>query len=588
MGAAAVAGVLPAPLWLPTASAAALGPSGFSGGRPLRAAMHVHGSWSEGAGSWEAQFNEAATNGYDLLYMTDHDMRAEAQNYMTSLSGAAWDPVVTSGSFARKSVTTGTGSLRLLAESANSSAATVTLPLQAAHQAFNKLRTSISGLTITQKITSATLSGGARYQVVIPLSYHPASGGRPAGQYQLIYRFGGSTSRFLEGNGLTGVVSAPTPAAGSTQTLVPTRDVAALWPDLQAVDNSSYGLSFVGTSPRNTAVCDVRVASMTFARGRTAPAQIIQDQASLIAAYGPRFPSLTARSSVEVSRTLPDMNVFATGPYFPDLSTLSNDSNTYHQQVADQVHARGGLISYNHPFGYETGPLLSAADRDAKRRQVFASMQAVGRFTADILEVGYSLRGQVDTVAHLALWDTFSRAGIFLTGNGVSDDHSGQNWRTLNNGFGTGVWAGSVGDAEMKAALGGGRAFTAHFGRWPNAELDLLVDGSVPMGAVSVSSKASRNLAVWAKNLPAGSAVQVVGGLVDYSGASDPSTWVKSTLTPSAFSGNIASMSVTTTSSRFFRVQVLSSTGAVIGASNPVWLLRSTPPGGVPPARAGN
>lgn len=585
LGAAIGGSVLPPAVWLPRAAAAQTAVSGFGGNRALRAAMHVHGSWSEGAGSWEAQFEQAGTNGYDVLYMTDHDHRALALNYMTSLTGAAWDPAISSGTFAQKTVTVSGGSLRLLAESAGSAAASVTLPLQQYYQAFNKFRTSISGLTITQKITKATLTNGARFEVVVPLSYHPAVAGRPAGQYQLVYRFGGAVGRWTEGNGLIGVVSAPTPPAGSTQTLVPARDVAALWPTMQAIDNASYGLSFVAKSPKRTAICDVAIASMTFSRSRSTSALVIADQQKLITAYSPRYPSLAVHASTETSRTLPDMNPFGIGPWFPYYPNLSSDSNTAHQQIADQVHAMGGVISYNHPFGYDTGPLLSPTQRDAKRRQIFHDMQAVGRFSVDILEVGYNLRGQVDAPTHIALWDTFSRNGNFLTGNGTSDDHGGQYWRTMNNGFGTGVWSTSATDPAMVAALSAGRAYVAHFGRWPGGELDLLVDGVVPMGAVSVSQKSSRALSIWAKNLPAGSAVQVIGGPVDYAGYPDPGTWVKTTLSPSAFGSNVASMSVNTSTSRFFRVQVLDSSGNVVGTSNPVWLLRSAPPGGIPPAR---
>lgn len=585
LGAAIGGSVLPSGIWLPSATAAQTAVSGFGGGRALRAAMHVHGSWSEGAGSWEAQFEQAGTNGYDVLYMTDHDHRALALKYMTSLTGVAWDPVVSSGTFAQKSVTVSGGSLRLLAESAGSAPASVTLPLQEYYQAFNKFRTSISGLTITQKITKATLSNGARFEVVIPLSYHPSIAGRPAGQYQLVYRFGGVAGRWTEGNGLVGVVSAPRPAAGSTQTLVPARDVAALWPTMKAIDNVSYGLSFVAKSPKRTAVCDVAVASMSFSRSRSTAPLVIADQQQLIATYGPRYPNLDVHAATETSRTLPDMNRFGTGPWFPDYTKLSADSNTAHQQIVDQVHAMGGVISYNHPFGYDTGPLLSPTARDAKRRQLFHDMQAVGRFGVDILEVGYNLRGQVDAPTHIALWDTFSRNGNFLTGNGTSDDHGGQYWRTMNNGFGTGIWSSSAADSAMVAALSSGRAFVAHFGRWPGAELDLLVDGAVPMGAVAVSQKSSRVLSIWAKNLSAGTAVQVIGGPVDYAGYPDPGTWVKTTLSPSAFSGNIASIPVTTSTSRFFRVQVLDSGGNILGTSNPVWLLRGAPPGGIPPAR---
>src|SRR4051812_44817810 len=44
-------------LWLPQRASAATG-SSLTGSTPLRLAMHVHGSWSEGAGSWESQFQQ--------------------------------------------------------------------------------------------------------------------------------------------------------------------------------------------------------------------------------------------------------------------------------------------------------------------------------------------------------------------------------------------------------------------------------------------------------------------------------------------------------------------------------------------------
>ncbi len=191
----------------------------------------------------------------------------------------------------------------------------------------------------------------------------------------------------------------------------------------------------------------------------------------------------------------------------------------------DRVHALGGIISYNHPFGYNMGPLLSAADQSAKRRQLFASMNALHAFGTDILEVGYAVRGQVDAPAHIALWDTFSRNGTFLTGNGVNDDHSGQGWKSIRNGFFTGIWAASRSDAGLAAALRAGRAFTAHLGRYPGGELDMLVDGTVRMGAVSVSTKASRQLAIYAANVPAGATVQLIARPVDYAGRVDPGIW---------------------------------------------------------------
>ncbi|MGE5293097.1 MAG: hypothetical protein ACM3ML_39120 [Micromonosporaceae bacterium] len=586
LGAAGIAaGAFMVPRWLRQPAQAGVAPNSLTGGTPLRVAMHVHGSWSEAVASWHAQFQQASANALDVLYLTDHDFRAMALGYATSLSGVPW-VISSTGTFAQKASTVNGGSIRLLAESSSATAsATVTMRADELTFAKNKLRTSIAGITITQKITSAVLTNGARYEVVVPLSYHPATAGRPAGQYQLVYRFGGAPGRWKEGNGLTGVVRAPTPSAGSVQVLNPATDVAAIWPDLVTIDNCFYGLSFVARSPKRTAVADVRVASMTFTRTQNSAASVIANQAAIVSAYRSRYPAVTAYRQTEISKHLPDLNTFGMPQWLPDYSTFSTVHDTLYKQLVDRVHALGGIVSYNHPFGYNMGPLLSAADQTAKRRQLFTSMNARHAFGADILEVGYAVRGQVDAATHIALWDTFSRNGTFLTGNGVNDDHSGQGWKTIKNGFFTGIWAASRSDTGLAAALRAGRAFTAHLGRYPRGELDMLVDGTVRMGKVSVSTKTSRQLAIYAANVPSGATVQLIAGPVDYAGQVDPGTTVARSFAAPAFANGVVTVSVNTSSNRFYRVQVRSSTGEIIGTGNPVWLLRQAPPSGIPGPR---
>ena len=413
LGAVGAGVLLPAAVRVPAAAAAPGALSGFGAGRALRAAMHVHGSWSEGTGSWQAQFQQAAAGGYDLLYLTDHDIRMLARGYLTSLSGVALAGSST-GTFAQKAATASGGGLRLLAESASATAAaaaTLTLP-----EAMGKsaLRTSISGFTIRQTVTRATLSGGATYEITVPLSYHPATGGRPAGQYTIVYRFGGTAGRSVQG--LTGTVSAPAPAAGAVLTLSPETDAAALWPDLLAIDNGAAGLSFTARSPHRGAVADVTIGSTTFARARSTAAAVIADQARVVAAYQPQHPGLTARASTEVSISHPHANPFGLPQWLPDYGSLPTAHDAQYRAIVDQVHAGGGVISWNHPFGDDNPPLLAPAARDTKRRQVFADMLAVDLFGMDVVEVGYNSRGGVDAATHLALWDTFSRAGRFLTG----------------------------------------------------------------------------------------------------------------------------------------------------------------------------
>jgi hypothetical protein len=583
-GAAAVAVV--APQWLRPPVQGGVQASGrMAGGQAVRAAMHVHASWSEGLGSWDAQFQQATANALDVLYMTDHDHRARALGYATSLSGLPWD-ISSTGTLAQKAATASGGSVRLLAESASATAAAaVSMSVQERPAARNKLHTCIAGTTITQRITSVALADGAVYELVVPLSYHPATAGRPAGEYQLVYRFGRPPGRFTEGNGLTGVVQAPTPAPGSAQALVPADDVAAIWPDLVAIDNSFYGLTLTARSPHRGAIADIKVASITFTRNQTSIAAIIANQASIVSAYRSRYPAVTAYPRIEIGSELPHINPFGMPQWLPDYSQFSTDHDTLHAQLVHKIHTLGGIASYNHPFGADEGPLLSPAQQIAKRRQTFASMNAVQAFGADILEVGYALRGQVGAATHLDLWDTFSRNGTFLTGNGVNDDHGGRLWAGHANGFFTGIWAPSRTDAALAAALQAGRAFTAHVGRYPHAELDMLVDGTVPMGAVSVSTKKSRNLAIYAGNLPTGATLQLIAGPVDYADQPDPGTLVTRTFPASAFASGNVTVAVDTSANHFYRAQVCDPAGRIIGIGNPIWLLRQAPPSGIPAAR---
>src|SRR5215472_10195381 len=60
-------------------------------------AMHIHTSFSEQSGSMDSQFYQAATNGVDVLWLTDHDHRMDGINYrqtvhFTSLTGEKGAP----------------------------------------------------------------------------------------------------------------------------------------------------------------------------------------------------------------------------------------------------------------------------------------------------------------------------------------------------------------------------------------------------------------------------------------------------------------------------------------------------------------
>lgn len=561
----------------------------FSGTRPLVAAMHVHGSWSEQRASWEAYGPRAREANVDIVFMTDHDYRALCLHHWESLAEIPFQSAFT-GPLAQQEATKSGGSLRVLAESSSpteQATATMTVDDVTSRVLWERLRSSVAGQSLRPTFGRCTLTNGARFAIRVTLSTHPAFGVRPAGDFELRYRFGEglAAGRRLENGGLTGVVTGPLPAPNTAVTLDLQADVQSLWPDMIAIDNGFHQLSFVATSPRSGAVADVEIVGMDFVRVGHDSASIVRDQRLLADTYGARY-GITMHTGFESGRIDPHLNGFSHPQFFPDQSLNQPATrDEFFREVVSGTHQRGGLVSWNHPFGANEGPLLTPVEQGDRRRQLFAAMRDKDLYGCDILEVGYATRGQADMATHLDLWDTFSRHARFLTGNGVNDDHSARDWRSLRNGFATGIWAISADHGSLMAALAAGRAYTAHAGLWPGGQLDLRIDETVLMGQASVSSRISRTLEVQAAVLPAGSRVDIVAGPVDFTG-SEPGTTVLYSVPATSFGASgIIHRSIDTSSACFVRTQVRDSTGELIGASNPVWLLRAPPPGGTPELR---
>lgn len=585
-GGLAAAAVATRAIWVPGSSWGASANT-LTGLEPILNAMHVHGSWSEGAGSWESQFAQASSIGTDVLWMTDHDFRGLAYRFINSLTGVAMATTST-GSLAQSAATIDSqGVTRVLAESSSTStAASMTYAVPALPTASAKMRTSIAGEQLSVTFSAARIDPGATYDVVLQLSNHPAFGTRPAAQFELHYQFGDfAPSRLVDANGYAGIVRAATPAPGATVVLDPMTDVGELWPDMLAIDNSIFTFSLVATSPAKGAVVDVS-ASVAFGRTQNDSADLIALQQTVINTYGSRYPTMRVYPTTEISYFDPHIIPFGVPQMWPAQDPIVANERTAYASITASVHAAGGLVSYNHPFGATQGPNLPPAQQTTLRQQTFSAMLADKLMGCDILEVGYATRGSCTTQTFIDLWDTFSRHAMFLTGNGVNDDHGGLHWATLANGFTTGIWAQSPSETDLVAALGAGRAYTYHAGLWPSGKLDLLVGSASSMGKVEVTAKTSRQLQVYAQPVPAGGFVDVVQGPVDYTGVDPGTKIVASRSSASLGTPGLATVHVDTTTSTFVRVQVRNRSGAIIGISNPVWMLKSPPTTGIPTPRA--
>jgi len=404
---------------------------------------------------------------------------------------------------------------------------------------------------------------------------------------------GGTVRRIA--NGLTGIVTIPvTPDSGSdpwgTMTINPAEDIAALWPDMDHRDFGLYELTLSAVSTGD--LVEGYFDYLRFNRSISGEA-FFKQQADMGTALAARYRSVVQQQGLEVSLSLPHVNWFGTSVSIPDYGSTSGrrQYDAYlAQNLIPKVHASGGLISYNHPFGYAGIPELPQSQQDAMLVQTANGMlptsSAPAALGADLLEVGYALRQGMDLAHHVALWDIMSRNALFLTGNGTNDDHFGQNWLGPMNNWFSSVWAPGTSIGDLLAALAAGRAWCASLSRY-RGSLDLLVDGTVPMGSVSVSKVVSRKLVASATAIPAQGRLQILQGAVDYAGAASlaANTRVIGSYTAAELAGGSVAQRIDTTKDSFVRTQVLDSSGTLAALSNPVWLLRSAPPGGIPAPR---
>jgi len=609
LGAAATVGVprLPVhrlPLHSPARAVTADGTNAYS------MAMHIHSSFSEQNGSMDGHLLQAAHNSVDVLWWTDHDYRMEGTGYrdvthFTSFSenggpgqGGAWNWVKTESGPNTSASAGGIvatpcsphdpvsgGALSLTAQSSSSAPAKFGY-FADCHPAGWNYRDNLTGQSLLIDVLLVPGWSTGYLELLITTSDHPASAGRPAGNYSLSYRFtpGGTASRAA--NGLDGVITVPITSPWQTVTLTPSSDIAKLWPDLDYRDFAlwEFTLSAVSAGEKVHGYFDY----LRFDRTISGQA-LVSQQAAMESLLAPKYPSVTQQQGTELSFRLPHVNWFGPGitlPSYNDSMTADSYAALLKGSVIPQIHSSGGLASYNHPFGYSDLPEWPQSQQNAMLAQVASSLLAGNLLGCGLLEVGYNLREGVNVNHHLALWDVMSRNAIFLTGNGVSDDHVGTDWAGFHNNWITSVWAASTQMPDLISALAAGRSWCGSLSQY-RGSLDLLVDGSVPMGAVSVSTVKSRSLVATAMQLPAGSALRVLQGTVDYAGPQGLSanTKVIASYPASQLGGGSVTQTVNTSASSFLRTQVISSTGAIIATSNPVWLLRNPPPNGIPPAR---
>lgn len=555
-----------------------------SAGDPVSMAMHVHASFSEGKGSMDAQLANADRLGIDVLWWTEHDFRMAAHGYrqavrfdgLTELEdGDAWtwtpDRSGVLASAASAFVTDQTSpdesgaALRLTATGPGDAWGALTM----SGGAWNSTATTnISDTTLEIDALAESLGPDAELVIGVGLSFHPASGGRPAGVYGLEYRVGTGGPRTTEEGGLLGVVPRRLDPGWQRLRLQLVEDVAALWPDLVAGDHALTSLT-VGVRARHGATAQAVVDRLRFRR--TGRDDAVAMQADLVRAYARRYPDVLQQQAVELSLTR-HVNAFGGRDVLPPMPPGAHKDDSLAAvlaMVAWAQRSRGSLVSYNHPLD---GPVGSAAELAG----VLVSTRNLG---ADLIEIGTPQ----DVEALTWAYDVAVRNSLFVTATGVSDDHTGRPWESRKARWITSVWAPSTGEGALLGALDAGRAYVWDLAGWAGT-LDLQVQGRPAMGGVLVTRDPSTPVDVTVTDLPAGGSLEIVVGRVDDAGSADLTPAVERTRTPTAALAR-SGRTVALTPGSSLRAEVRNADGTLVGFSNPVWVLGEEPAGGVPARR---
>ena len=382
--------------------------------------------------------------------------------------------------------------------------------------------------------------------------------------------------------------------------LRPLDDLTAIFTELPAAaDNATTAqvvtnniVLTVGAGARNGGVGRGWFDRLRFLRdGVGAAAYDLQEQ--LIARYATIFPTVRGHLGDEISRNDPHLQWLVGRPGADRLRLQAKWPNSVEVLKAiNGVHQGGGLLQYNHPFGAEASG--SFTDQNALLTQAVSLMKTCGAWPLlDLVEAGYQRRGTNTNMAsldtHLRLFDLLARARRYVTCTGCTDDHEGLigSWSSRTNRYATGIWAPSLSDVDVKAALASGQAWCLEVEDSGTVNtIDLMVDGVVPMGSVSVRPVATRTVQLTCPTVPSGATAEFIRGVVD-GNDSDLTHRVTTfaTATTADLRAGTVSRTVDTTSDCFVRVQIRNSGGTIVAFSNPIWLFRAEPPGGIPANR---
>ena len=510
--------------------------------------LHLHGSFSEGLGSIDSHGYEARSVGCDVLWWSDHDFRITTYQHVSRFGFEDWEepldrsepwtrsfakhagdskrlrqlkrPERARARFLESPVKEGERSLRVTSAGAGPEFESHLLLLGAARRL--ERRSLASGVTLRIALFPEDLGPDARAVVDVQLSEHAPREGLGLVPYVVRYEIAPGSPGEPRREGEAYVVPVRCELGRWNElALELSADAVRGFPEFPGQDNVLYRL-VVGVEARKDARASACFDDLRIDQEFSGPSMYAR-QRELIGEVAKLHPGLVQLQGVEVSYDSPHLNVFCADTPLVDYADIARDvpndpenpalvdarafSEEILRRVVSETHARGGLVSYNHPFGstYEGSGKVRTNEQEL---ELLLSDRAAG---ADLLEVGYRDRGGATLDDHLYVWDQAALRGLRLVGVGASDSHGGpgERWRGSTNNFVSWIYARTPGKEELIEGLRAGRVFFGDIERF-DGELDLVTDEGQRMGATVVTDRTSVELELRASGVEPGERIVLV------------------------------------------------------------------------------
>lgn len=522
--------------------------SPITGTPAWKAALHMHGTLSEGDATIRSHHEAAKLLGIDVIWWTDHDHMIVAESHRATRFGfdALTEPLnlgepwvassnaditlTKSASLFRDLVTSssaeittqraavGTGSLKMTGTRAQSNRSSF---MYLFNSSGTRRKYALPmGVTVRIKVFPEQTSADATGVVTMILSRPVTPQVVSTNRFEIQYFLSNTITTPVREDFIYRVPVPFTPGEWNELTLDVTNDAIAGYPFINGLDNSITEVLF-GIESRNnaTAICyydDLRI-------DLDAPGEpLFQWQRAELDAYNARNEGVIHHQGVEHSHSPKHMLEYGPDTPMPDwiaYESLSPGFNNgwlvnwqAHQdfigyRISELGHQRGAAISYAHPFGTGTAMLPTTMTKEALLVQLLGNRL----YNSDCLEVGYRQRER-PMADHLWVWDQLALNTVYLTGLGVSDAHGGTITEFLTSptfSMTQFIYADTHGESDLADALRAGRTYYAD----PiifDGTMDIETDSGALMGAVVVTDRPTINTTVRFRGLEPGDTARII------------------------------------------------------------------------------